>query len=375
MKELEKHNAELERYIQGEIDIIEQKLNHVNVVKTHEYFKDESLFIAMEHCELGDLNDYMVNNTVDEETRIGFMTDMARGVNYLHSKSIVHRDLKPENILLTSKRGQIICKISDFGISKTKLTRFDKFSTYLGSPAYMAPEITGNTEYSNEVDVYALGHIYFAVYRKAVLENSFCDRSLISGVYNNQGKIAFLTDILKKDRPTKDSFIGSYFMDCKRIGELIYCMLLPRPNQRPEMGEVLEKIVETKAERKNEQRQEQLVLHLSEEVKELRIQNKDLRVEIQREKDMFKDQLEEKEALINELLQQVRHQGNFFFDCNGHFFNMVAMQFCNTCKHARTHTHTHAHTNTHIYMHAQTHTHLSPIQQQSSSVLFMYKNT
>ena len=146
-------------------------------------------------------------------------------------------------------------------------------------------------------------------------------------------------------------------MDCKLIGELIYCMLLPQPNQRPEMGEVLEKIVETKAERKNEQRQEQLILHLSEEVKELRIQNKDLRVEIQREKDMFKDQLEEKEALINELLQQVRHQGNFFFDCNDHFFNMVAMQFCNTCRHERTHTRTHTHKHTHMHAHTNTHTH------------------
>ena len=314
LKELEKHNAELEKYIQGEIDIIEQKLNHVNIVKTHEYFKYRSLFIVMEHCELGDLNDYMVNNTVDEETRIGFMTDMARGVNYLHSKSVVHRDLKPENILLTNKTGQTVCKISDFGISKTKLTRFDKFSTYLGSPAYMAPEITGNTEYSNEVDVYALGHIYFAVYRNAVLENSFGDRSLISGVYNNQGKIAFLTDILKNDRPTKDSFIGSYFMDCKDIGELIYCMLLLRPSQRPEMGEVLEKMVETKVRdiKRSVQRQEQLISHLNEQVKELGIQNKDQRVEFQLEKQMLQDQLKEKEALINDLLQQVRQKLHFF---------------------------------------------------------------
>ena len=279
----------------------------------------------MEHCELGDLNDYMVNNTVDEETRIGFMTDMARGVNYLHSKSVVHRDLKPENILITSKTGQIVCKISDFGISKTKLTRFDKFSTYLGSPAYMAPEITGNTEYSNEVDVYALGHIYFAVYRNAVLENSFGDKSLISGVYNNQGKIAFLTDILKNDRPTKDSFVGSYFMDCKDIGELIYCMLLQRPNQRPEMGEVLERVVETKIQdKKTVQRQKQLILHLGEEVKQLRRQNLhqrdekqtlvDQKVRLQRQKQILQDQLKEKEALINELLQQVKHKLYFFYN-------------------------------------------------------------
>ena len=318
MKELEKHNAELEKYIQGEIDIIEQKLSHVNVVKTYESFKQGSLFFVMEHCELGDLNDYMVNNTVDEETRIGFMTDMATGVNYLHSKSVVHRDLKPENILLTNKTGQIICKISDFGISKTKMTRFDKFSTYLGSPAYMAPEITGNTEYSNEVDVYALGHIYFAVYRNAVLENSFGDKSLISGVYNNQGKIAFLTDILKNERPTKDSFIGSYFMDCKDIGELIYCMLLPRPNQRPEMGEVWEKMVETKVQDKRS------------EVKELRRQNNDIRVELQRKK----DQLEEKEVLMNELLQQVRHQGTFFF---------LSFSLSLSLSLSLTYTHTHKH--------------------------------
>ena len=286
IKELENHNVELEKYIQEEIDRIKQNLNHVNIVKTYEYFKDRSLFIVMEHCELGDLNDYMVNHTVDKETRIGLMTDMARGVNYLHSKSIVHRDLKPENILITKKTGQTVCKISDLGISKTNLTRFDKFSTYLGSPAYMAPEMTSNKEYSNKVDVYALGLIYYAVYKNAIFENSSGCRSLVSGFNNGTGKITFLNDILKKEPPTRHSFIQSYFIDCKKIGELIYCMLETQPDRRPEMGEVVETLLEWQAI-------------------ELRKQNKTLRDEFQKEKQTLLDQIQEKDTQIKELLQKV----------------------------------------------------------------------
>ena len=126
----------------------------------------------MEFCELGDLNYYLVNNETTLTERISFMFD------YLHTQNIIHRDLKPENILLTKQDGNIRCKVSDFGISKIKMTQYDKFSTYIGSPAYMAPEITGETEYGSEMDVYALGLIFFAEYRNTVFKIASATRLL-----------------------------------------------------------------------------------------------------------------------------------------------------------------------------------------------------
>ena len=240
---MRKTNTELEAYILGELKVIDQKLNHVNVVKIMEYFTEGKITIVMEYCELGDLNHYFVMNKTTISERLSYMADMGRGVHYLHSQQIVHRDLKPENILLSNKAGTIVCKISDFGLSKVKITKYDKFSTFLGSPAYMAPEITGDKEYSNEVDVFALGLLYFAVYRHAVLENYFKEKSLIPGVYNQQNRIAFLNDMLKKERPTEEFFITSHFADSKSVGKLIFSMLENKPEHRPEIEEVLIQII------------------------------------------------------------------------------------------------------------------------------------
>ena len=37
----------------------------------------------------------------------------------------------------------------------------------------MAPEITGDQEYGSEVDIFALGLLFYAVFKNTVLTNSF----------------------------------------------------------------------------------------------------------------------------------------------------------------------------------------------------------
>ena len=238
LKIIRKTNTELESY-----KVIDQKLNHVNVVKVMEYFTEGKITIVMEYCELGDLNHYFVMNKTTISERLSYMADMGRGVHYLHSQQIVHRDLKPENVLLSNHMGNIICKISDFGLSKVKIKKYDKFTTFLGSPAYMAPEITGDKEYSNEVDVYALGLLYFEVYRNCVLQNYFKEKALIPGIYNQQNRIAFLNDIMKNERLTGEAFIMSYFAESETVGRLIFSMLGFKPEDRPGIEHVLIQII------------------------------------------------------------------------------------------------------------------------------------
>lgn len=40
-------------------------------------------------------------------------------MEYLHSKSIVHFDLKSGNLLLGYRDRRPVCKVADFGLSKT----------------------------------------------------------------------------------------------------------------------------------------------------------------------------------------------------------------------------------------------------------------
>ena len=278
IKEIRSRDPDIEKYIQGEISVIEEKLKHPNIVKVFDYFTDNTLYIAMEFCNLGDLSDHVLSKTPDLSQRMSYMVDMARGVNYLHAQRIVHRDLKPENILLTDQTGKTVCKIADFSVSRVKLTKHDRFSTYIGSYAYMAPEITGDQEYSNEVDTFALGLLFFAVYKLTVLTNS--QKSLIPGIYVDGNKIAFLNEELKKNVPSERRFVTLYFGDDINIGKLVYSMLHQEPERRPEMEQVLVRIVEIRVEQKFKSmtiRQEQELDEVTAHKSELQVQNSRLK--------------------------------------------------------------------------------------------------
>ena len=219
---------------------------------------------------MGDLSSYLVKVKPDINQRIVFMTHMALGVNYLHNQNIIHRDLKPENVLITNKTGEIVCKITDFGVSRIKLSKDDMFQTYVGSFPYMAPEITGDQEYGNEVDIFALGMLFYAVYKYSILTNSFGTKSLIPGLYVAGNRIAYLNEVMKRDKPTIDQFLEKYFQDFNVVvGKFIFSMIDIKPENRPQMDFVLMKISEIKIQHE---------LHPA--MKDLQNQNEQLRKEV-----------------------------------------------------------------------------------------------
>ena len=270
LKKIERNDENTERYIQGELEIIQQRLKHRNIVQIFEYFRDGNIYIVMEYCEMGDLNAYLVQVKPDINQRIVFMTHMALGVNYLHNQNIIHRDLKPENVLITNKTGEIVCKITDFGVSRIKLSKHDMFQTYVGSFPYMAPEITGDQKYGNEVDIFALGMLFYAVYKYSILTNSFGTKSLIPGLYVAGNRIAYLNEVMKRDKPTIDQFLEKYFQDFNVVvGKFIFSMIDIKPENRPQMDFVLMKISEIKIQHE---------LHPA--MKDLQNQNEQLRKEV-----------------------------------------------------------------------------------------------
>ena len=268
----------LEMYTSGKLQVIEQKLKHKNIVQIYEHLTENAVCTVIHFSELGDLNDCLVNNETTLTERISFMFDMTRGVHYLHTQNTVHRDLKPENILLIEQRGGRRCKVGDFEISKTKITRYHKFLTIIGSKAYMAPENFDHKEYSTEADVYALGMLFFAVYKNAVLTNSFGLKNLIPGVYD-KNSIAWLTDLLKKEEPKKDLFVKSYFNKSTEVGELVFSMLEFQPADRPDMENILLRVVEIKNEALKQHESNQLRKgknRQGESIKNLKQQNKEM---------------------------------------------------------------------------------------------------
>jgi serine/threonine protein kinase len=99
-----------------------------------------------------------------QETSIGFIRQIARGLRYLHAHNIIHNDIKPMNCLLFNEDGNLTIKLIDFGLSVIEQDP-DFMNTPMASPAtipYVATErLSVMSIFSNppsvKTDMYAFG--------------------------------------------------------------------------------------------------------------------------------------------------------------------------------------------------------------------------
>lgn len=95
----------------------------------------------MKYCEGGSVKDIIRNSKKQlfKENLISLILKrVLQGLVYLHSNGVIHRDIKADNILL-DKSGNI--QISDFGVSSTLKNTEGCFTTFIGTPYWMSPEI------------------------------------------------------------------------------------------------------------------------------------------------------------------------------------------------------------------------------------------
>lgn len=154
-------SSDEETAIMGEVTLL-KRLHHPNIIGYYESFKTENtLSIVMQYAEGGTM-DQMISEQkgikFPEHIVLNYFTQVAIGLEYMHSKQILHRDLKTQNILLNRKR--TIVKLSDFGISKELSTR-SLASTLIGTPNYLSPEICEGRAYNQKSDLWALGCVLY----------------------------------------------------------------------------------------------------------------------------------------------------------------------------------------------------------------------
>lgn len=136
------------------------RVDHPAVVRVYDAGEfDGKLYLASEFLTGPDFH-----TLVSESGELSWerTKDVARvlleGLRAIHAAGIVHRDIKPSNIVLGDKGP----KLADFGLARLidnpQGTRSD---TFVGTPAYIAPEILQGEQATPRSDLFALGGTLF----------------------------------------------------------------------------------------------------------------------------------------------------------------------------------------------------------------------
>lgn len=137
------------------------KLHHPNVVEVYDIGEfDHKNYIVMEYVRGKTLKQLIrQRGALETVEAVAIMKQLVSAVAHAHENNIIHRDIKPQNVLIKDD-GTV--KITDFGIAlahdSVQLTQSD---SVLGSAHYIAPETTRGESATVQIDIYALGIVFY----------------------------------------------------------------------------------------------------------------------------------------------------------------------------------------------------------------------
>jgi eukaryotic-like serine/threonine-protein kinase len=170
-----KNSPEFEKLhqdFQKEAELL-QSCVHPNVVKIHDLFLEEDLFLGlfskgkpvscmvMEYISDGDLSKRVDSSkTLSESQALSYINQVGEVLKFIHTKGILHRDIKPNNIMIRSN-GTVA--LIDFGIARSFIEGKTQTQTQFVTPGYSPPEQWIKRERRGAyTDVYALAAtLYF----------------------------------------------------------------------------------------------------------------------------------------------------------------------------------------------------------------------
>ncbi len=139
-------------------------LEHAHIVPVYDFgVQDDLSYVAMRLLR-STLTDKMYATQVMSMSDVLVMLEqVAKALDYAHSKGIVHRDVKPSNIMFDDSNTAYLV---DFGIAKATQqtdTGLTAEHMVLGTPSYMPPELWRGESPIGASDQYALAVLVFQV--------------------------------------------------------------------------------------------------------------------------------------------------------------------------------------------------------------------
>jgi predicted Ser/Thr protein kinase len=168
-------------------------LQHPNIVTIYELAESGGApFIAMEYLEGESLEKVIARKpALPLATKVGYVVQACRALDYAHRRGVIHRDVKPANIMVTHEG---VVKVVDFGIARLADASKTQTGTLVGTLAYMSPERVRGEQADARGDIWALGVV---LYELLAYQRPF----------SGENHAALLLSILQNEPPSIQQFL------------------------------------------------------------------------------------------------------------------------------------------------------------------------
>ena len=146
------------RYAITECNVLKQVTSPFILTLYYSFQTPENLYLIIDYCPGGDLNFHIVQNLFEEDEARFYIAELILGIEHLHELDIIYRDLKPENILINEDNH---IKLADFGLAKEGVTDVQSTKSFVGSPAYLTPEMLNRKGVGKSADIYGIGAVLY----------------------------------------------------------------------------------------------------------------------------------------------------------------------------------------------------------------------
>ena len=197
------------RYAITECNVLKQAASPFILTLYYSFQTPENLYMIIDYCPGGDMNFHIIQNLFEEDEARFYIAELILGIEHLHELNIIYRDLKPENILINEDNH---IKLADFGLAKEGVNDTQSSKSFVGSPAYLAPEMLMRKGVGKSADLYGIG---------AVLYEMICGTPPF---FSNNIKILY------KNISQSKLMLHDYFSD--ELKDLLSQLLCRDPNKR-----------------------------------------------------------------------------------------------------------------------------------------------